>query len=240
MRGSQTRKFPIGKNYLKVQSIIPNSENSATFNYYQIGEYTLRLKCVLELFTIIIKEPYFDTLRTQEQLGYSVNRGFRNDNSILGFYAGIKSQENQHTTQEVDQRIENFFKVKTPEILGNVTVDEFENFKKSMIKKKSTKDSGLNVEVERNYDEIVKELYEFDRKEQEIAELRNIKLSDLVDFYTKYLKNDENVRKLCIQVVANETGKWPDVLKAQILDAPGNESNYIKNIEDFKNSLEVY
>ena len=58
----------------------------------------------------LMEEPIFDTLRTQEQLGYAVSMCMRNTYGVLGLSVTVNTQATKFTPQHVDQRIENFFK----------------------------------------------------------------------------------------------------------------------------------
>lgn len=140
---------------------MPNSDNSMIYNYYQIGEFSIKLNAILDLYSLIIKEPIFNILRTQKQLGYSVGGDFRNDNNIIGLSIYVRTQQNKHSLEAVDEQIENFVKEKIPEILSNLSSEQFNKLKQSLIKKKSKMDVYLATEMERNYQEIVKDEYIF-------------------------------------------------------------------------------
>lgn len=45
----------------------------------------MHLRCTLDLLEQIVSEPCFNTLRTQQQLAYSVNCGVRLTHRMLGF-----------------------------------------------------------------------------------------------------------------------------------------------------------
>ena len=53
--------------------------------YYQAGPSSVALRARLDLFEQLFSEPFYDTLRTKEQLGYSVHCSARLTHGILGF-----------------------------------------------------------------------------------------------------------------------------------------------------------
>ena len=71
---------------------------------------------VLELFSQILKEPAFNVLRTQEQLGYIVFSGVRNVGGITGFQVLVQSTKKP---RYLNHRIEEFLK-SARTLIGNV------------------------------------------------------------------------------------------------------------------------
>lgn len=69
--------------------------NSAVEAYFQCGLDEVRLRAQLDLLEQMASEPCFNTLRTQEQLGYSVSCGVRLTHNVLGFAFVILSGQQQ-------------------------------------------------------------------------------------------------------------------------------------------------
>ena len=61
--------------------------------YFQCGLDSLELRATLDLLEQIAAEPCFNSLRTQQQLGYSVSCGILLTHNILGFAFVILSGE---------------------------------------------------------------------------------------------------------------------------------------------------
>ena len=74
---------------------------------YQVGEDETRKNMELGLFAQILKEPCFNVLRTQEQLGYIVFSGSRNVGGITGFTVLVQSDKKPRF---LNHRIEEFLK----------------------------------------------------------------------------------------------------------------------------------
>ena len=63
--------------------------------YFQLekdlGQESLRIRSLMDLFEQMIQEPCFNQLRTKEQLGYRVDCGVRVTFKILGFCFRVQS-----------------------------------------------------------------------------------------------------------------------------------------------------
>lgn len=214
-------------------------------NYYQVGPRILRQECIISLLMMILEAPVYDVLRTKEQLGYCVSCSMDISHGIMGYNIYVSSQETKHTHFEVEERIE-AFRLSITKLLEQLPLEDFKNFKNSLIKLKEIKDITLYEEVARNWSEITSEEYIFDRKAKEIAIIHSLEKQDILDFW---LKNEEtNLRKLTVQVIGSnkEADKENESIEVDTknLDLKFLESDKngeaIKNIEEFKNKLKVY
>lgn len=71
----------------------------------QIGLDSTAMNVKTELLSQIIKEPCFNILRTQEQLGYIVYSGVRSASGVYGLDFIVQSEKKP---KFLDSRIENF------------------------------------------------------------------------------------------------------------------------------------
>lgn len=192
----------IGTTYYKVKSMLANDTNSVLKNYYQIGKASLVLETKLEILQKIVREPLFNMLRTQEQLGYSVSCSVKRDYRMLGFVIVIESQEMKNPARLVDEKIEIFLKsfIKNLQMMSD---DDFDTIKNSIISLKQSTDNDLMSEVERNWKEIMRGRNKFDRSKLEIEKAESVSKNDLITFYEEHFICPESVRKLSVQVIAN-------------------------------------
>ena len=87
------KKIPAeGTKNLRVDGFNPKDNNTLITNYYQFGPGSLQDYMYLEVGNQLMEEPVFDTLRTKEQLGYSVFSMLRNTHGILGLSITVNSQ----------------------------------------------------------------------------------------------------------------------------------------------------
>ena len=79
------KKIPTnGEKTLRVDGFNAKDNNTFVIDYYQYGPGSLEDHVYLQVGAHIMEEPVFDTLRTKEQLGYSVYNTLRNTYGILG------------------------------------------------------------------------------------------------------------------------------------------------------------
>jgi nardilysin len=201
----------------------------------------------LFILTYLLKEPLFDQLRTQQQLGYSVAIIPETLSDYFSIAISVKSQENLNSTKYVEEKIEEFVQKSVDEILQGTTEDEFNIIKKSVIKLVSKKDNDLLKETKRNWDEINEEEYVFDRKQKLAKAITDVTKDQVYEFYQQYLKKP-NQKKLSIQIVGygdevsniNPGSTKEDSVDLQILLDPVEGGNVIDDIEKFKDSLVLH
>lgn len=63
----------------------PQEDNSVAEIYLQIGQDSIAQRACADMLEQVAGEPCYNTLRTQEQLGYSVGCGVRLTHAALGF-----------------------------------------------------------------------------------------------------------------------------------------------------------
>ena len=117
--------MPPGVNIVRCDSLASDEDtNTLVTNYYQAGPGNIRDQAIMEAIVLLMEEPVFDTLRTQEQLGYQVSMTFRNTYGVFGLSVTVNTQANKFTPDHVDQRVENFFKTFVSESINNETVSQ--------------------------------------------------------------------------------------------------------------------
>lgn len=241
----RAKELPLGESYICVRSLQDRDTNSSITNYYQIGKSTIALTAKLDLLVSLIEEPLFDTLRTKEQLGYDVSINVRDTFCILGFSITVKSQENKFSSMSVDARIESFC-TDIVKLLSEMTEDDFETARDSLIKLKALPDTELKEEIQRNWTEITEEEYIFDRRFREIEHLKRLSKEDVIEFY-KNIISKEMKRKLSIQVmgdeVLNESQQYSqesDSHKQVIIEYRSTQPNFVTDVETFKRTLTTF
>lgn len=242
---SRARKIPTDQpSALFIKSPLPNDKNSTITNYYQIGKCTIKLQCLIEFVEKLMEEPLFDILRTKEQLGYSVACSHRVNHGICGLSVTLQVQEDKHTTIAVNDRIEKFLREDLKDVLDKMTDDEFETVQNSLIKLKKMEEVEMESENNRFWAEITSSEYLFTRLDMEAEMIGRFNKQDIQQFYQEVVLKSP---KLSIQVIGIKGDEIDEVvatnavpvLKFLDVKAVGNE-NVISNINEFKNSLELY
>lgn len=136
--------------------------NSGIIYNVQIGSPSdAELRAQLQLLSQIAKEPTFNQLRTQEQLGYIVMSGMTEQAGSLYFRFLVQSEKKP---DYVETRIEAFMDW-LKEHLETLSEEDFEKQKASLIAKKEEKPKNLGEETHRFLGRITDKYYEFDRRE---------------------------------------------------------------------------
>ncbi|KAH8386500.1 hypothetical protein KR093_000811, partial [Drosophila rubida] len=196
----RTVQLPKGAHYIRCHALNEQDTNTVITNFYQLGPNTVRLECILDLLMMFVEEPLFDQLRTKEQLGYHVGATVRMNYGIAGYSIMVNSQETKTTASHVEKRIE-VFRNNMMQILEDMSQEDYDHTRDSLIKLKLVADMALNTEVTRNWNEIVNEEYMFDRRRQQIEVLRTLTKAEIVAFL---LDNEiTNMRKISVQVIGH-------------------------------------
>eukprot|EP00873_Tetraselmis_striata_P042477 jgi/Tetstr1/462741/TSEL_000701.t1 len=179
----------------------PEETNSAIEIYYQIKEYDVRSGAIVSMLDQLISEPCYDTLRTKEQLGYTVHCGQRLTHGVLGFCVVIISDT--HSAAELDARIESFLDSFAAK-LKDMSADEFNHNRLALISNKLIKFTTLSDESDYYWDKIANKWYDFDIRVKEAHALEELSQEDVISWYAEHLAPSSRQRsKLSVQV----TGK---------------------------------
>ncbi|XP_053986881.1 nardilysin-like isoform X2 [Hylaeus volcanicus] len=264
----RVNQIPLGLHYCKIRNFNETDANSVVVNYYQSGIGSIKLSVIIELLIMIMEEPLFNQLRTQEQLCYDVFCLMSDASSILGYTITVFTQVDKYSTEHVDQRIEAFLRAFN-EILKETTEKDFKSIKEALIKQKQCADIHLREELDRNWPEITTGDYMFDRIENELITIESIKIDQLREWMNAHTINGSNLRKLSVHVIGTpkstdkennkdvklHTDKTnldskiekPGNLKYSFIHIPITECNndtclvhYISNVEEYKHRLYSY
>lgn len=234
-------QLPIGTSYLRVKSLLQNDKNSIVKNYYQIGRRSVETECLLELLAKVMREPLFNYIRTQEQLGYSVSCAAKNDENVLGFTITVECQERRHSANCVDQKIDKFLQ-SFASVLEEMDENDFDIMKASIITHKRTLSASLEDEVIRNWVEIRDGKLQFNKLEFQARQVELFQKNDLLTFFKDYFV-PSSIRKLSTQVISNADDTDDNLLQHGFvhLNLLANDNpNAIKNIAQFKYSLKQF
>lgn len=97
------KELPLGDRVFQMQGLNSRDGNTVVTNYYQFEAGSIRDHAMLELLLTIMDEPVFDTLRTKEQLGYTVFSTLRNSFGVLGFTVTVCAQVTRGSLREVSR-----------------------------------------------------------------------------------------------------------------------------------------
>ncbi|CAB3398604.1 unnamed protein product [Caenorhabditis bovis] len=203
---------------------------------YQIGVQNTFDNAVAGLFEFIVREPAFNTLRTNEALGYIVWAGNRITSGTLSFTLLVQGPK---SADHVLERVEAFVQ-KTRNDIQNMPDEEFAQQVAGMIAQLKEKPKTLKARFRRFWQEIENRLYDFDRRNEEIAILEKIKKEDVLALFDKKFGKDAAERKRLAVIVhgKNETPeKVAEIIKSRPADSKQKE---IEHSEELRQTLPFY
>ncbi|XP_022743488.1 insulin-degrading enzyme-like 1, peroxisomal isoform X2 [Durio zibethinus] len=179
-------KLERGMNYFySKEGLNPSDENCALVHYIQVHRDDFILNVKLQLFALIAKQPAFHQLRSVEQLGYITALMHRNDCGIRGVQFIIQSTVKG--PGHIDLRVEAFLKMFESK-LYEMTNDEFKSNVNALIDMKLEKHKNLSEESRFYWREIIDGTLKFDRREAEVAALRQLTQQELIEFFNENIK----------------------------------------------------
>ena len=170
------------KNYNK------NDNNEAIGLYYQIfnQEYNFEKAAKLFMMETLIREPFFDQLRTKEQLGYLVNSSAYSFLDSYGIIFLIQSpvKDSKYLAERI-KLFHNSFVEKLE------SYQDFDTQKTALINMLAEPDKRLNQLAYRIIKEINLQTFEFERKNKLINIISKLNLEDIIKFYKKYVLDSQ-------------------------------------------------
>ena len=166
-----------------------NNLNSTAICYWQSDKKTedLKLYALNSVLFTVLRHVSYNTLRTQEQLGYVVFCNPSNIRKILGGSILIHSPKKD--PEFLVHRINAFLDSQRNQV-DELTEEEFEKFRQSVIATAQVKDINLYEESGRAWDEVYDQFYMFNRQEKYIEALKDITKDELIDYFQSIFWRD--------------------------------------------------
>jgi secreted Zn-dependent insulinase-like peptidase len=173
--------------------------NSCVVNVYQIGPVSVRDNAILSVVQHLLREPAFNQLRTEEQLGYIVHTAIKTNGDHIKSWICLV-QSDSFDPLHVDLRIEAFLEGFRP-TLATMSDDEFASNVDSVCQNLLEKNKNLGEESSKHWSVISNQTYRFQRLQEIAAEARDLSLDDVLRFFDRYLLAQSPFRKkLSVQV----------------------------------------
>ncbi|XP_020092240.1 insulin-degrading enzyme-like 1, peroxisomal isoform X3 [Ananas comosus] len=219
-----------------VEGLNQKDENSALVHYIQVHQDDIKLNVKLQLFALIAKQPAFHQLRSVEQLGYITILANRNDYGVRGLQIIIQSTVKDPAN--LDSRVNAFFKMFEAK-LYEMTDEDFKSNVNALVDMKLEKYKNLREESAFFWQEISNGTLKFDRKESEVAALKELRKEELIFFFNNYIKIDAPERKtLSVQVYGGL--HLAEYKKVADQDGAAAQTYQINDIFSFRRSRPLY
>ncbi|KAL5104248.1 Nardilysin [Taenia crassiceps] len=163
----------------------------------------LRYEVMNKLLESCLQESAFVYLRLREKLGYSLGLyswSLAATTGQCGLSLAVRSQANRFETNLVAGRMYAFWYRIMPYIVFHLKEEAFQASVEALLTENLMEDRVLNQELSRNLNEVFSNRPVFDRRQRWVEILRQLKLSDLQDFYIKTYYDLERQPTLMIQV----------------------------------------
>lgn len=159
----------------------PSNENSVSYVMLQSLGTSEKDHVLMEIVNAVVREPFYNELRTKRQLGYIVASGVKGiaNTRTLSFIVQSSVAPSDALTIE----ILTFLDTIESNLLLKLSKADLAVYVKSLIDGKTEPDKDLAVEVTRNWSEISSGHLQFDRLQREAAALLDIEKDDLLDFW---------------------------------------------------------
>ncbi|KAL7541746.1 hypothetical protein ACHAXR_011187 [Thalassiosira sp. AJA248-18] len=195
--------IPPGEKPTRLSISEPNkSDNNAAshITLQSLGK-SERDHVLIEILAAIIEEPFYDNLRTKQQLGYIVSSGVKAVDQSRTLIVIVQS--NVAPAEKITSSMIKFLDGVSETLLNPLTSIDIELFVKGLVDKRLEPDKQLAVEVTRNWSEIASGRFQYDRLQSEVGALLAITKQDIVDFWDQlYVKE----RRMLVSEIVPKLG----------------------------------
>ena len=194
----QCAALPSGQPFFRQQpNRNPNDDNAVGALYWQLGADEPRLAGRVSLLEHLLYEPLFDTLRTKQQLGYSVSCEARNTHGCLGFLVTVVSAT--HAAEVLEARALEALE-EYAATLERMPKEEFASNVAAAVENRMLDDKTIEDEAGRFWFEIDMRTFAFERAEAEAAAIRKTSQAELVAWFRKGFLSSAHARRLSIAI----------------------------------------
>ncbi|GKZ00521.1 hypothetical protein MPSEU_001004500 [Mayamaea pseudoterrestris] len=187
----------------RLRNLNEDDENSCALAIFQMGPMDYRSNGTLSLLHHLLREPAFNQLRTEEQLGYIVHSSIKTSGDRVKSLM-ILVQGGSFDPVHMDGRIEHFLVTVRQQIVA-LSAEEFQTNVKSVCEGLREKNKSLGEESSKHWSAITSQRYDFRRLALIADEVEALSKLDVLRLFDRYLvAGSPNRRKLSVQVFGRE------------------------------------
>ncbi|CAM9610322.1 unnamed protein product [Scytosiphon promiscuus] len=178
------------------------NDNSAMFMQFQVSDRSLESAVLAEVLMTTMEQPFFTTLRTEQQLGYTVFCGNLVEEGLSMMHFVIQAAERSpaYLTERCLEFLREF-----RQHLVDISSSKFSDYIQGLVSRILEPDRHLSSEAFRNWSEITTGQLNFNRRRQGVEALQNIDRQDLLQFFDRHIAEGGNDRRvLTSEVYANK------------------------------------
>ena len=193
---------PIGRGGVTRQFLATNPEesNSAAEVYLQIGGDEGEAWRYLSLLVRMVSKPFYNELRTRQQLGYLVAASVNEDAGVRGLL--FRVQSTVRDPPQLEERIDTFLS-DYGQTLARMSPSEFDASRDAAATQILDVDKRLDAQCTRLWSECAQRRYDFRRPWRTSAGMQRLTLDGMRTFYAAYVAPDgERRQRLSTHVFA--------------------------------------
>jgi insulysin len=201
--------------------------DSAVLCEWQYGHADLQEHAALLSIESYLKEPCFNVLRTQEQLGYLVFSGLSKRRLIVSYYIVVESPV--ASGAKLTQRVSAFMQ-KMVLAVQEITQEILNENTSSVYKRLTKKDTSLREQFEYYHNEMQAGSYDFERRSKLAEAVQNLTIENFLATFNKLFLTHN--RRLDIELVshAHRTEQ----------EAEATDRTKITNVAEFRRTLAMF
>mmetsp|Transcript_24900 Transcript_24900/g.45085 ORF Transcript_24900/g.45085 Transcript_24900/m.45085 type:complete len:1154 (+) Transcript_24900:107-3568(+) len=191
----------------RISTSVPNVSNSNAASQLTIQCLGRSQKdhVIIEILSAILEQPFYEELRTRQQLGYIVSSGVKaiEETRVLSLIV----QSSVAPVEKLTTEILKFADSIRSKLLEPLNEGDVALYVKGLLDRKTEPDKTLASEVTRNWGEIASGRLEFDRIQREAGALLDVNKNDILQFWDNYyLGQSESGRRLIISEAVPKSG----------------------------------
>ena len=223
------------KTFSIIEKVLVTKEKNdcVLINYQYRQEPTDRH--LFELLASYLETPFFEDLRTNQQLGYVVFSMADCKKNVWSFQFLVQSDK--ITAQECAGKIYEFV-AKHRKLIKELDDDTFEDFKHSIIVQYQQPFNNLTEESQYYYDKIFQHTYDFDMAFKAPEAIRKITKQDLINLYEKLFFEEKRILEIHYANI-NTFEKNKEILKYRKLFS-GSKLKEVPNSKYLHQQLALY
>jgi insulysin len=220
---------------------LPNEkdENSAVSVVLQVGPrgVDFRTDATLRLLVKTLKNPFYEELRTKQQLGYVVQASMDLTDNVQGVCFDV--QGSALSPAEMRARVDAFLTEFRKRTLVEMSDAEFRAFVDSAVATLEEPDQTLGETVARFYHEVVTtRQFMFDRAKRKIEALKSVTKADVIALFDRHVAvGGPERRAICSLVYGSQHSMDQD---EQAVRARGGQIRLVSDPTAFKMSRPLY
>ena len=165
----------------------------------QAADKSRKGNAVAQIVGTIVSQPFYDSLRTKQQLGYIVSSGVKSMGEMRSLAFLVQSGP-EHSESEVEAAIGKFVKEFGKQI-DEMSEEDVGKFVRAGAERSLERDKRLGTEVVRNWSEIASGKFEYDRRQREAVEMMGVTKKDVVAWWKEWVDNSSGRRSIVTKIL---------------------------------------